>query len=69
VWFAVTEKQALLLSLAKSRGCSAELVLRNPNKPPTDDEGYDFDKVSKFLSEVPEPIEVAPAPHPVGERP
>jgi Flp pilus assembly protein CpaB len=58
----VTEKQALVLALAKGRGYSLEVVLRDPEKGPETDKDYDIDKLIKLLS-----VEVAPAPHPVGE--
>jgi len=69
VSFAVKEKEALLLSLAKSRGCTIELMLRHPNKSSEDDKNYDIDTVLKLLSEEKEQpaIEAAPAPRPVGE--
>jgi pilus assembly protein CpaB len=51
VSFAVTEKQALLLSLAKTRGCSLELMLRHPSKTSEDDKEYDLDKVVKLLQD------------------
>lgn len=65
VSFAVKEKEALLLALAKQRGCHLSLLLRNPDKIAGADKNHDIDKVSKFLSELPEPIAVAPAPRPV----
>jgi Flp pilus assembly protein CpaB len=77
VSFCLTEKQALLLSLAKSRGYTLELVLRDPTKSEEADKDYDIDKVIKMLSDetggappVPgaEPVEVAPPPRPVGEN-
>jgi Flp pilus assembly protein CpaB len=52
VSFAVDRKQALLLELAKSRGCTVALMLRNPDSKPTkDEEAYDIDKVTKMLSD------------------
>ena len=51
VSFAVTEKQALLLSLAKSRGCNLELLLRHPNKTTESDRLYNIDDVIKLLSD------------------
>jgi hypothetical protein len=51
VSFAVTEKQALLLSLAKQRGCSIELMLRHPSKSAEVDKDYDLDKVVKLLQD------------------
>jgi Flp pilus assembly protein CpaB len=81
VSFAVTEKQALLLALAKKQGCSLELMLRNPSETPEADKDYDIDRVIKLISNerdqtgpppspappepMPEPIETAPAPRPV----
>ena len=51
VSFATTEKQALLLALAKQRGCSLELLLRHPNKDNEADKTYNLDEVFKFLNE------------------
>lgn len=70
VSFAVKEKEALLLSLAKSRGCNIELILRHPNKSSEDDKDYNLDAVIKLLSEEKEQpaIEEAPAPRPVGAK-
>lgn len=51
VSFAVKGKEALLLSLAKSRGCSLELLLRNPTKSAEDDKKYNIDEVIKLLSD------------------
>ncbi|MBP3953852.1 Flp pilus assembly protein CpaB [Gemmata sp. G18] len=51
VSFAVKEKEALLLSLAKSRGCSIELLLRNQNKNTESDKKYNIDEVIKLLSD------------------
>ncbi len=51
VSFAVKEKEALLLSLAKSRGCSIELLLRHPNKNTEGDKKYNIDDVIKLLSD------------------
>jgi pilus assembly protein CpaB len=64
----VSEKQAQLLSLAKSRGYSLELVLRKPNKPEASEKDVDND-AAFMLIEMITPVEVAPAPRPVGERP
>ncbi|HVK10094.1 MAG TPA: Flp pilus assembly protein CpaB [Gemmataceae bacterium] len=51
VSFAVDRKQALLLELAKSRGCTVALMLRNPEDKSVDKEGYDIDKVTAMLSD------------------
>ena len=51
VSFAVKGKEALLLSLAKSRGCNLELMLRNPTKSAEDDKKYNIDEVIKLLSD------------------
>lgn len=70
VSFAVTQKQALLLSLAKSRGCTLELLLRNPNKSNESDRDYNIDAVIKVLEDEKvkpnegEPVEGAPKPAP-----
>jgi Flp pilus assembly protein CpaB len=80
VSFAVTEKQALVLALAKNRGCTLELMLRHPSRGAETDKDYDIDKLIKLLNDervvgvdiargvpVVEPIESAPPPRPVGE--
>lgn len=47
VSFAVNQEEALLIMLAKKRGCHLELLLRNPNKPL--DKDYDIKKVKEML--------------------
>jgi Flp pilus assembly protein CpaB len=80
VSFAVTQKEALILGLAKARGCRLSLMLRHPSQKP--DPNYNIDDVIKVLSNdprpapvpanegqnvsPPEPLEVAPPPRPVG---
>jgi pilus assembly protein CpaB len=49
VSLAVTQEQALLLSLAKQRGCHLQLLLRNPSKPI--DPTYDIKKIIKLLQD------------------
>lgn len=49
VSFAVTQEQALLLSMAKSRGCQLDLMLRHPNTPP--DAKYNLAQVKKILQD------------------
>jgi Flp pilus assembly protein CpaB len=56
VSFAVTEKQALLLALAKSQGCGLELMLRNPSRSSEDDRRYDIDSVIKLLTRAKEKL-------------
>jgi pilus assembly protein CpaB len=51
VSFAVKEKEALLLSLAKSRGCTIELMLRHPSKTSKTDENYNLEQVLKLLQD------------------
>jgi pilus assembly protein CpaB len=51
VSFAVKEKEALLLSLAKSRGCAIELMLRHPSKTSKTDESYNLEQVLKLLQD------------------
>jgi Flp pilus assembly protein CpaB len=53
VSFAVTQEQALLLALAKQRGCHLELLLRHPNKPL--DLNYDIKKVKRMLEDTMNP--------------
>jgi Flp pilus assembly protein CpaB len=43
----VTQEQALLLTLAKQRGCTFEILLRHPDKPL--DQNYDLETVRKYL--------------------
>jgi Flp pilus assembly protein CpaB len=50
--FAVDRQQALLVSLAKQRGCDFELMLRHPTK--VGDDGYDIEQVKKLLADLPE---------------
>jgi pilus assembly protein CpaB len=52
---AVTEKEALLLVLAKAHGCSLELMLRHPSKTAESDKDYDINKVIKLLTKENEP--------------
>jgi Flp pilus assembly protein CpaB len=66
VSFAVTQEQALLLMLAKQRGCYFELLLRQPGKPTDPD--YDIRKVKKLLGGS-EWLPAAPAPRPRGAGP
>ncbi|QJW95982.1 hypothetical protein FTUN_3536 [Frigoriglobus tundricola] len=46
----VNEKQALALSLAKSRGCSIELLLRHPSKSEDADKAYNIESVIELLA-------------------
>jgi Flp pilus assembly protein CpaB len=56
VSFAATQEQALLLALAKHRGCHLELLLRHPGKPIDPD--YDIKKVKKLLEDEKQPAEL-----------
>src|SRR4029434_6798161 len=49
-------RQALLLALAKTRGCSLELMLRNPDA--AKDETYSIDKVEKLLTNSTDPANI-----------
>lgn len=50
VSFAVTNKQALLIQLARARNCEMTLLLRNQeDKSNENDKGYDIDKVVSLL--------------------
>ncbi len=49
VSLAVTQEEALLLGMAKQRGCHMELLLRNPSKPI--DPNYDIRKIAKLLQD------------------
>lgn len=50
VSFAVTQRQALVLALAKQNDCRLELLPRDPKKPV--DPAYSIDRVVKFLEEL-----------------
>jgi len=52
VSFAVDRKQALLLSLAKSRGCTLELLLRHPEKNSKADDHYRIEDVLRMLQDA-----------------
>jgi len=52
VSFAVDRKQALLLALAKSRGCTLELLLRHPEKNSKTDDHYKIEDVLKMLQDA-----------------
>jgi hypothetical protein len=56
VSFAATQEQALLLALAKHRGCHLELLLRYQGKPIDPD--YDIKKVKKMLEDEKQPAEL-----------
>jgi Flp pilus assembly protein CpaB len=49
VTFAATQEQALLLALAKQRGCHLELLLRHPGKPL--EKAYDIKQIKKLLED------------------
>lgn len=49
VSLAVTQEEALLLTLAKQRGCTLELLLRHSGKPL--DKDYDLKKIRKLLED------------------
>lgn len=52
VSFAVDQKEALVLQLARSRGCQMTLLLRNPNEPVTEgDKVFNIDEVIRRLSD------------------
>ncbi|MBY0456995.1 MAG: hypothetical protein K2V38_06640 [Gemmataceae bacterium] len=81
VLLAVREKEALVLSLAKSRGCNLSLLLLNSSEDSEMFKYYKIDDViEKLVGRRPQPIhegerppvltdpaEVAPAPRPKGE--
>jgi len=50
VTFAASQEQALLLALAKQRGCHLELLLRYPGKPL--EKGYDIKQIKKLLEDT-----------------
>jgi pilus assembly protein CpaB len=53
VSFAATQEQALLLALAKQRGCHLELLLRHPGKKMDPD--YDIKKIKQMLEDQKNP--------------
>lgn len=61
VSFAVKEKEALVLSLAKTRGCSLELMLRNPGQSGKDDNNNKIDEVIRKLADDQNPAKVTGA--------
>lgn len=62
VSFAVDQKQALVLELAKVRGCTMTLLLRNPNEPVIEqDQKYNIDEVIKRLQDDKNPADVVPS--------
>ncbi len=68
VSFAVREKEALLLSLAKSRGCTIELMLRHPNKTNESDKAYNYENVLGMLSDSENPGGIKPSES-AGDKP
>jgi Flp pilus assembly protein CpaB len=67
VSFAVTEKQALILALAKKMDCHLELMLRPPSGTLDSDKDYDIDKVLKILSDDRRATGPPPGPLPYDE--
>jgi Flp pilus assembly protein CpaB len=62
VSFAVDQKQALVLQLARARGCEMTLLLRKQDDPLTQgDKNYDIDDVIKRLQDPTSPVEVVPS--------
>jgi Flp pilus assembly protein CpaB len=61
VSFAVDQKQALVLQLARARGAEMTLLLRNPNEPVNEnDRRYNIDDVIKYLQDNQNPSDVIP---------
>jgi Flp pilus assembly protein CpaB len=58
VSFAVKEKEALVLSLARTRGCSLELMLRHPETSNSNETNEKLDEVIKLLTDDREVIKV-----------
>lgn len=70
VGLALNEKEALALELAKSRGCTLTIKLRNDKKSAEDDKDYDIEKVLKLLEDKEHPAEVvAPTTNPEVKKP
>jgi Flp pilus assembly protein CpaB len=62
ITFAVDKPQAMVLTLAKDRGCVLSPILRAPDAADTAD-GYDIKKVTELLTELPSAtVPVAPPP-------
>jgi len=60
VSFAVNRKQALLLELAKARGCSISLLLRNPDEPNSEiGQKYNYEEVLALLQDNQNPLTLA----------
>jgi Flp pilus assembly protein CpaB len=59
VSFAVKGKEAFVLALAKSRGCSLELILRHPGAPTADDNTDKIEATIKKLSDDQNPAKVS----------
>ena len=60
VSFAVNRKQALLLELAKARGCSISLLLRHPEEPTNEfDLKYNYEEVLSLLQDDKNPLTLA----------
>jgi Flp pilus assembly protein CpaB len=51
VSFAVKEKEALILALAKTRGCTLELLLRHPETSDSNQKNDKLDEIVKLLSD------------------
>jgi Flp pilus assembly protein CpaB len=58
VSFAVKEKEALVLSLAKTRGCNIELLLRHPETSDVNQKNDKLDDVIKLLTDDKEEVKV-----------
>ena len=56
VGFALTRKQAVLLELARARGCTLTIKLRNLNRTTQEDEGYNPDEVISLLKDDKNPL-------------
>jgi len=58
VGFALTKRQSAALELARARGCSLTLRLRNQNRTVEDDAKYDLEMVIKLLEDEKNPAQV-----------
>jgi pilus assembly protein CpaB len=58
VGFALTRKQAVLLELARARGCTITLKLRNEKRTVDEDSKYNLDETIKLLEGPQDPIVV-----------
>lgn len=69
VGLALTEKERVLLELARARSCNLVITLRNTNKPADSDKAYNIDEVIKLLEDGQNPTVVKAGTEPNEKRP